>query len=106
MYYDLRNNCHINAVGADAEGKRELMTNVIDGSANVICDDIEQALHSGELQYNEWPHLEINSLEHLIKNHKTMQLNKGVSVFDSTGVALEDIALAILVYELHENLNG
>ena len=35
-----------------------------------------------------------------------MQLNKGVSVFDSTGVALEDIALAILVYELHENLNG
>ena len=103
---DLRNNCHINAVGADAEGKRELMTNVIDGSANVICDDIEQALHSGELQYNEWPHLEINSLEHLIKNHKTMQLNKGVSVFDSTGVALEDIALAILVYELHENLNG
>jgi len=103
---DLKSNCHINAVGADAEGKRELMTNVIDGSANVICDDIEQALHSGELQYNEWPHLEINPLKHLIKNHKVMQLDKGVSVFDSTGVALEDIALAILVYELHENLNG
>ena len=103
---DVKSNCHINAVGADAKGKRELMTNVIDGAANVICDDPIQAIHSGELQYNEWPHLEINSLEHLIKNHKTMQLNKGVSVFDSTGVALEDIALAILVYELHENLNG
>jgi len=95
---DLKSNCHINAVGADAEGKRELMTNVIDGSANVICDDIEQALHSGELQYNEWPHLEINPLKHLIKNHKIMQLDKGVSVLDSTGVAIEDIAIAIFIY--------
>ena len=97
---DLKSNCHINAVGADAEGKRELMTNVIDGSANIICDDPQQALHSGELQYNEWPHLDINSLKYLIKNNKTMQLNKGVSVFDSTGVAIEDIAIAELIYRL------
>jgi len=97
----LKSNCHINAVGADAVGKRELMTNVIDGSANIVCDDLEQALHSGELQYNEWPHLEINSIKHLIKNYETMQLNKGVSIFDSTGVAIEDIAIAELVYRLY-----
>lgn len=97
---DLKSNCHINAVGADAEGKRELMTNIIDGAANIICDDPQQALHSGELQYNEWPHLDINSLKYLIKNNKTMQLNKGVSVFDSTGVAIEDIAIAELIYRL------
>ncbi len=103
---DLKNNCHINAVGADAVGKRELMTNVIDGAADIFCDDPAQAAHSGELQYNEWPYLNVTSITDLIQNHKTMQLNKGVSVFDSTGVALEDIALAILVYELHENLNG
>jgi len=95
---DLKSDCHVNAVGADAEGKRELMTNVIDGSANVICDDIEQALHSGELQYNEWPHLEINRLKHLIKSHKIMQLDKGVSVFDSTGIAIEDVAIANFIY--------
>tara|TARA_B100000676_G_C17856297_1_gene720873 strand:+ start:36 stop:962 length:927 start_codon:yes stop_codon:yes gene_type:complete len=97
---DLKSNCHVNAVGADAVGKRELMTNVIDGSANIICDDPMQALHSGELQYNEWPHLEVNSMQHLIKNNKIMQLNKGVSVFDSTGVAIEDIAIAELIYRL------
>ena len=97
---DIPNNCHINAVGADAVGKRELMTNVIDGSANVICDDPMQALHSGELQYNEWPHLDINSIKYLIKNHKSMQLDKGISVFDSTGIAIEDIAIAELVYRL------
>ena len=98
---DLKSNCHINAVGADAVGKRELMTNVIDGSANIICDDPAQALHSGELQYNEWPHLDVNSINYLIKNHKSMQLNKGVSVFDSTGVAIEDIAIAELIYRLY-----
>ena len=97
---DLKSNCHVNAVGADAVGKRELMTNVIDGAANIICDDPMQALHSGELQYNEWPHLDVNSMQHLIKNHKTMQLDKGVSIFDSTGVAIEDIAIAELIYRL------
>ena len=97
---DLKSDCHINAVGADAEGKRELTTNVIDGAANIICDDPIQAMHSGELQYNEWPHLDINSLKYLLGNYKTMQLNKGVSVFDSTGVAIEDIAIAELVYRL------
>jgi len=96
---DLKSGCHVNAVGADAVGKRELMTNVIDGSANVICDDIEQALHSGELQYNVWPNLEINNIAGVIKNKKAA--NKGISVFDSTGVAVEDIAIAELIYRLH-----
>jgi|TARA_R110000751_G_scaffold351_1_gene1419 alanine dehydrogenase len=97
--FDVPNNCHINAVGADAKGKRELMTNVIDGSTNIICDDPMQALHSGELQYNEWPKLDITSLKNLILDNKSMELDNGVSLFDSTGVAIEDIALAIMVYD-------
>ena len=100
--HDIKSGAHINAVGADAVGKRELMTNIIDGSANIVCDDLEQALHSGELQYNEWPHLDFVSMRHLIKNHETMQLNRGVSVFDSTGVAIEDIAIAELIYKLYK----
>jgi len=78
------------------------MTNVIDGAANIICDDPIQALHSGELQYNEWPNLEITSLKKLLTDHKSMNLYDGLSVFDSTGVALEDIALAILVYNKYD----
>ena len=99
--HDVKSNCHINAVGADAKGKRELMTNVIDGAADIFCDDYVQASHSGELQYNEWPYLNVIGISDLIKNHKTMQLEKGISVFDSTGVALEDIAIAILIYRLY-----
>tara|TARA_R100000808_G_C2151519_1_gene160619 strand:- start:958 stop:1911 length:954 start_codon:yes stop_codon:yes gene_type:complete len=98
---DVKNNCHINAIGADAKGKRELMSNVIDGAADIFCDDHVQASHSGELQYNEWPYLNVIGISDLIKNHKTMQLNKGVSVFDSTGVAIEDIAIAKLIFELY-----
>ena len=97
----LKSDCHVNAIGADAAGKRELMTNVIDGASDVIADDPEQARHSGELQYNEWPHLPINNFSELIKYHQSMQLDKGVSVFDSTGVAIEDIAIAELIYRLH-----
>ena len=95
---DLKSGCHVNAVGADAVGKRELMTNVIDGAADVFCDDVEQVLHSGELQYNVWPNLEINNIVSVIKNKKAP--NKGISVFDSTGVAIEDIAIAELIYRL------
>ena len=99
---DVKSNCHINAIGGDAVGKRELMTNVIDGAADIIADDPSQAFHSGELQYNEWPDLSVSCFEELLKTHENMQLDKGVSVFDSTGVALEDIAVAILVYNLYQ----
>lgn len=98
---DIPNNSHVNAVGADAVGKRELMANVIDGARDIICDDPEQASHSGELQYNVWPNLGVINLPMLIKAHKTLELEKGISVFDSTGVAIEDIAIGILVYKLY-----
>tara|TARA_Y100000588_G_scaffold112236_1_gene123061 strand:+ start:1260 stop:2225 length:966 start_codon:yes stop_codon:yes gene_type:complete len=101
---DLKSNCHVNAVGADAVGKRELMCNVIDGAADIIADDPEQAFHSGELQYNEWPYLNVLNFSNFLRDHKSMQLNKGVSVFDSTGVSIEDIAVGILVHNLyHDN---
>ena len=99
---DLKSGCHVNAVGADAVGKRELMPNVIDGAGFIVCDDLEQALHSGELQYNVWPNLEINNIDGVIKNKKAA--NKGISVFDSTGVAVEDIAIAELIYRLHHGV--
>ena len=79
------------------------MSNIIGGSSHIICDDPIQALHSGELQYNEWPKLDITSLKNLILNKKSIQPEKGLSVFDSTGVALEDIAIAILIYKAYNS---
>ena len=101
----LKNNCHINAVGADAIGKRELMANVITRASNIVCDDPAQAFHSGELQYTFGQDLNTWSLRHVIKNRTEMDLENGVSVFDSTGVSLEDIAIGILVYSLYNISN-
>ena len=77
------------------------MKNVIAGASNIICDDPAQALHSGELQYRFGQDLNTWSLRHVIKNNKQISLEAGVSVFDSTGVSLEDVAIGILVYNLY-----
>tara|TARA_B100001939_G_scaffold148548_1_gene128559 strand:- start:6366 stop:7301 length:936 start_codon:yes stop_codon:yes gene_type:complete len=97
----LKDNCHVNAVGADAVGKRELKKNVITRASNIVCDDPAQAFHSGELQYTFGQDLNTWSLGHVIRHSKEINLEVGVSVFDSTGVSLEDIAVAILVYNLY-----
>ena len=101
--HNISNNCHVNAVGADAVGKRELKDKVIRNAAHVICDDIEQAMHSGELQHYSpmtLGHLNVSNLKSVIEDGED-GLRTGVSVFDSTGVAIEDIAIAILIYKLY-----
>jgi alanine dehydrogenase len=101
--HDIPNNCHVNAVGADAVGKRELKDRVVRDANHIICDDIEQAMHSGELQHYSpmaLGHLNVLSLRSVIENSNP-ELGSGVSVFDSTGVAIEDIAIAILIYKLY-----
>ena len=101
--HDIPNNCHVNAVGADAVGKRELKGGVIRDANHVICDDMEQAMHSGELQHHSpmtLGGLAILSLGSVIEDPNP-GLRSGVSVFDSTGVAIEDIAIAILIYKLY-----
>ena len=77
------------------------MKNVITRASNIICDDPAQAFHSGELQYTFGQDLNTWSLRHIIQHNKEINLKTGVSVFDSTGVSLEDIAVAILVYNLY-----
>lgn len=107
---DIPENCHINAIGADAVGKRELCPEIMRECDDILCDDPVQAFHSGELQYNaDWPHLfegcsSITSLKDVIKNPDGYNFNDNLSVFDSTGVALEDIATAILIYRLYNSI--
>jgi len=103
---NLKPNVHINAVGADAVGKREVKHEVLYGAKNVICDDREQAMHSGELQYStsflggygSGRRLDVQSLNNIIRDNSFQP--KGISLFDSTGVALEDLAVGTLVFSL------
>lgn len=94
---------HINAIGADAAGKQELQSQLM-ASARVVVDEMEQATHSGEVNV---PLTEgvlqasdiYAELGHIAAGAKAGRLNTSdVTVFDSTGLALQDLACAAHVY--------
>ena len=100
----IRTGTHINAIGADAKGKQELEVDLL-MAAKVIVDDIEQASHSGEINV---PLSEgvikvediYGTLGEVIANMKEGRGNdEEVTIFDSTGLAVQDIICAKLVYE-------
>lgn len=95
---------HINAVGADAEGKEELEPSILK-SAIVVVDDLRQASVAGEINVPISRGLfaiedVYATLGELVTGRKKGRQSKDViTIFDSTGVAIEDIATAKLVYE-------
>jgi alanine dehydrogenase len=95
---------HINAIGADAEGKQELEATLLSG-ARVIIDDLEQACHSGEINVPlARRQIKVEdiycSLGEVITGMKKGRENDTeITVFDSTGLAIQDIVCAKLVYE-------
>ncbi len=100
----VRPGTHINAIGADAPGKQELDPSLLSG-AKIIVDDLEQAGHSGEIN------LPLAKGEITIENiHGTLgeivagaavgrENDEEVTIFDSTGLAIQDLICAKLVYE-------
>jgi alanine dehydrogenase len=95
---------HINAIGADAEGKQELEAALLAG-AKIVIDDLEQASHSGEinvpLSRGQLKLEDIHcSLGEVVAGMKKGRENDGeITVFDSTGLAIQDIVCAKLAYE-------
>ncbi len=95
---------HINAVGADAEGKEELEPSILK-EAIVVVDDLRQAATAGEINVPITKGLfaidEVYAtLGEIIAGKKDGRTDsRVVTVFDSTGVAITDIAVAKLIYE-------
>ncbi|HEY5807903.1 MAG TPA: hypothetical protein VIT67_08035 [Povalibacter sp.] len=94
---------HINAIGADAAGKQELASKLT-VAARVIVDDMEQATHSGEinvpLSTGVFRETDIYAeLGHIVAGAKPGRQNPtDITLFDSTGLALQDLACAAHVY--------
>jgi len=100
----IRPGTHINAIGADAKGKQELEADLLTG-AKIIVDDIEQASHSGEINV---PLSEgvikvediYGTLGEVVANIKKGRENdEEITIFDSTGLAIQDIICAKMVYD-------
>ena len=94
---------HINAIGADAAGKQELEADII-RDAKVVVDDIRQASHSGEINVPLSQGLikveEIYGMlgEVVAGIKKGREDDREITIFDSTGLAIQDIICAKLVY--------
>jgi alanine dehydrogenase len=99
---------HINAIGADAAGKQEISPKVLKG-AKIIVDDWEQASHSGEinvpLHEKKISKKDIHATLGDIVSGKTEGRTSDVevTVFDSTGLAIQDISCAYAVYKALKN---
>jgi ornithine cyclodeaminase/alanine dehydrogenase len=100
----VRPGTHINAMGADAHGKQEIDTQVLlDGL--VVLDDWAQACSSGEVNVP----LETGALARDTIHGPLGEIVAGtlpgrtsddqITVFDSTGLAVQDVALARLIFE-------
>ncbi|MBN1134053.1 MAG: alanine dehydrogenase [Methanosarcinaceae archaeon] len=94
---------HINAIGADAKGKEELDPQILT-RARIFVDDIVQASHSGEINVPLSSGLisandiygELGEVVAGIKPGRTE--DDMITIFDSTGLAIQDVATANLVY--------
>ncbi len=95
---------HINAIGADAEGKEELDPAIFK-KAKIIVDDWIQASHSGEINVPVAKGIITKndiygSLGEIVAGIKTGRENdEEITVFDSTGLAVQDLFTAAMVYE-------
>ncbi len=95
---------HINAIGADAAGKQELDPAILTG-AKVVVDDWAQASHSGEINVplargELTPEQVYGSLGEIVAGKKPgRETPEEITVFDSTGLIIQDLALGLAVYK-------
>ncbi len=95
---------HINAIGADAPGKQELEVSTLK-RGKVVVDDLEQASHGGEINRaiseglikEEQIHGELGDI--LTSKIQGRSSSRDVTIFDSTGLAIQDLATASIVYK-------
>jgi alanine dehydrogenase len=92
------------AVGADSPDKQELDPSLL-AAGLVVVDILEQCASMGELHHalaagaitREGVHAELADL--VIGRRRGRQSVEEITIFDSTGTALEDVAAAAAVYE-------
>lgn len=94
---------HINAIGADAKGKQELES-TLTKKAKVVVDDMAQAVHSGEVNVPisegvikpEDIYAQIGEI--LVGRKPGRASAQEVTIFDSTGLGIQDVATGSAIY--------
>jgi alanine dehydrogenase len=100
---DLRAGQHVAALGADASGKAELEQAALE-RCRLFCDDWPQASAGGELSAavaaGDVDRDSVTQIGDVILGRAEGRRDpEEVTLFDSTGLAIQDLAVAIAVYE-------
>jgi len=105
----LRPGQHVSLMGADGPGKAEIAVAEL-ARARVFCDDWEQASHNGELAHA----LEAGALARedvtelgavLAGEAEGRRSDDEITAFDSTGLAIQDLAIALAALEQRNRLD-
>ena len=93
----VRPGTHFNCVGADTKGKRELPAGLL-ALSRLFVDDMAQAAQIGELQWSPATACtEIGDV--LTGRHQVNRTAADITVFDMTGLALQDLTVAAMLHE-------
>src|ERR671931_267450 len=102
---DLRPGLHLNLLGADGPGKAEAEVEAVAG-CQLFCDDWTQASHGGELtgavERGAVTRDEVTELGRVLTGEAPGRSGpEAVTLFDSTGLAIQDLAICLAVLEAH-----
>jgi alanine dehydrogenase len=105
----LRPGQHVSLMGADGPGKAEISPEEL-ARVRVFCDDWEQASHSGDLMGAVEAGLlgrdDVNQLGDVLAGTTPGRRSPDeITAFDSTGLAIQDLAIAIAAMERANELN-
>ena len=94
----LRAGQHVSLMGADGPGKAEIAVKEI-ARARVFCDDWEQASHGGELaaavDAGVLARVGVTELGQVLAGEaEGRRTAEEITLFDSTGLAIQDLAIA------------
>lgn len=100
----IRSGTHIACMGTDTKGKQEVAADLI-AHASVFTDEVAQAISIGECQHAFGAGLitesDISQLGAVINGtHKGRQSDNEITLFDGTGVGLQDLAAAAKCVDL------
>ena len=99
----LRAGQHVSLMGADGPGKAEIAVGEL-ARAHTFCDDWEQASHNGELAHaveaGALGREQVTELGAVLDGTAEGRRNDDeITVFDSTGLAIQDLAIALAALE-------
>ena len=105
----LRAGQHASLMGADGPGKAEIAVEEL-ARVRVFCDDWEQASHNGELVHGVEAGVVgrdgVTQLGDVLTGAAPgRQSRNDITIFDSTGLAIQDLAIALAAIERTDELN-